>query len=430
MNRAIPRLLFFLAPAALAGVLDTTPQVLPYGQNWSIPGLITVNDVWSGVPGVMGYRGDNLTGGGGTDPQTVLAPGDTTPVNVIANQASPNTLTTGGVAEFDGIANGVVALQGSNTADAPHLQLHVNTQGQRLIRVSYNLRDIDGSNDNAITPVALQYRVGAAGSFTNVPAGFVADATTGPNLATLVTPVLVTLPADAEDRPVVTLRILTTNAAGNDEWVGVDDISVTGQPLPVQLSSFTAQVRPQGRVELRWVTLTETNNFGFQVQRRAGEEGVFADVPGGFVRGHGTTTEPREYTFTDTPALSGSLWYRLKQIDLDGTVTVVDPVRVEVPTGVAEEAPASWALHQNHPNPFNPATTIAYDLAAAAAVRLTVHDLTGREVAVLVDGAQGAGRKSVTFDARGLASGVYFYRIDVRSAAGGFAAVRRFVLLR
>lgn len=427
-------LAFLLAAATLGGLLDATPQVPPFAQNWSNAGLITTNDVWIGVPGIRGFRGDNLTSGNGVDPQTILAPGDTTPVNVIANQANPNTLADGGVAEFDGIANRVVALQGSGTADAPHIEIYLNTAGLRQIRVSYNLRDVDGSNDNAVTPVAAHYRVGTTGRFANLPAAYVPDATTGPNLATQVTAVVVTLPSAADNRALVTVRVMTTNAVGTDEWVGIDDISVTALPLPVQLASFTARAGPEGSVQLRWVTLTETNNFGFQVQRRTGEEGAFADVPGGFVEGNGTTTEPREYAFVDTPALSGVLWYRLKQIDLDGTVHLLDPVRVEVPAAVVEAVPLAFELHQNHPNPFNPTTTIAYDLAAPGTVTLTVHDLAGREVAVLVNGLQDAGRQTALFDARGIASGVYFYRLDVRpgenGGRGGFTAVRKLVLLR
>ena len=66
--------------------------------------------------------------------------------------------------------------------------ISVNTTGLTNIHVAYNLRDIDGSADNAFQQVALQYRLASSGSFTNLPAGYVADATDGPSLATLVTP--------------------------------------------------------------------------------------------------------------------------------------------------------------------------------------------------------------------------------------------------
>src|ERR1700682_6083505 len=223
LSLAIIAILFF----TWAGLADTSPQTLAFAQNWSNTSLITTNNDWSGVPGIIGYRGDGLTGGTGVDPQTVVADGSGTPVNVLANQADPNTLTTGGVAEFDTLANPVVALQGSSTARAPHIVITLNTTGQTAINVSYNLRDVDGSADSSIQPVALQYRVGAAGNYTHVAAGFVPDASSGPNLATLVTPVSATLPAACNNQAVVQVRIITTDAVGSDEWIGVDDISVT-----------------------------------------------------------------------------------------------------------------------------------------------------------------------------------------------------------
>ena len=216
--------LFFtltIAPQA-----DTAPQALPFSQDWSNLGLISADDNWFGVAGITGYRGDGLAGGTGVNPQTILGEG-TPVVDVTANLPNPNTFATGGVAEFH-LPNPVVALQGSGTARAPSLVFSVNTTGSTAIRVSYNLRDIDGSTDNAVQPVALQYRVGASGNFANLPAGFVADASTGPSLATLVTPVSVTLPAAADNQPLVQIRIITTDAVGSDEWIGIDDISVTG----------------------------------------------------------------------------------------------------------------------------------------------------------------------------------------------------------
>lgn len=203
-------------------------------QNWSDATLITANDNWSGVPSIIGYQGtDGTTTTAGVDPQTILAERMTV-VDVIANQTNPSTNSAGGVAEFHvnnavtpPVTDATVALQGSGTADSPFLLIHLNTLGRTAVNVAYNLRDIDGSADNAVQQVALQYRVGSSGDFTNLSAGYVADATTGPSLATLVTPVSVALPAAAENQPVVQVRIITTNAGGNDEWVGVDDINIT-----------------------------------------------------------------------------------------------------------------------------------------------------------------------------------------------------------
>ncbi|WP_438481314.1 ExeM/NucH family extracellular endonuclease [Oleiharenicola lentus] len=222
---------FFVVLTAASLRADNTYHALSTGnfsQNWSNSGLITANDNWSGVPSIIGYLGQELTGATGTNPQTLL--GTSAVANdpdVIANQTAPDTLTNGGVAEFDALPNPTVALQGSGTADAPYLLLHINTLGRSGIIVSYTLRDVDGSADNSIQQFALQYRVGEAGNFTNLPAGYVADASTGPSLATTTTNVSVALPAAVENQEKVQIRIMTTNAVGNDEWIGVDDIVVS-----------------------------------------------------------------------------------------------------------------------------------------------------------------------------------------------------------
>ena len=219
-----------------------------FTQNWTNTGLITTNNTWTNVPSIIGYRGDDITASTGADPQTLLGEG-TVVLNVTANQTNPNTNTAGGLAEFE-IADPVVAFQGSGTADAPNIVIFLNTTGCSNILVQYNLRDIDGSSDNAVQPVALQYRVGTTGNFTNIPAAFVADASSGPSLATLVTAVTATLPAAAENQSQVQLRIITANAVGSDEWIGIDDISITNggtsmvatpQFTPAAGNYFTAQ---------------------------------------------------------------------------------------------------------------------------------------------------------------------------------------------
>ena len=236
---ALTGLAMVIAAPAMA---DTTVQTLPFAQDWSNTGLITANDVWTGVPGIMGYRGDGLTGSTGTDPQTLLTLDSVIDVN--ANQTNPITFNTGGVTEF-ALSNPTIALAGSNTAAAPSIVIHLTTTGQQTIQVGYLLRDLDGSADNASQQVALQYRVGNSGNFVNVPAGYVADATDGGS-ATRETSVSATLPADADNQALVQVRIITTNAAGNDEPVGIDDIMVTGTPLGGQVNLPIVTTCPAG----------------------------------------------------------------------------------------------------------------------------------------------------------------------------------------
>ncbi|MEO6333791.1 MAG: choice-of-anchor X domain-containing protein, partial [Pyrinomonadaceae bacterium] len=246
------------------GYANLIAQPVPLAQNWANTGLITTDADWSMVPGIIGYRGDNLTGSTGTDPQTILADGSLTPVDVNANRSDPDTFVSGGLAEFDGLLNPVVALNGSGTADAPHMVVNLNTSGTTAVIVAYNLRDLDGSADNAVQPVALQYRVGNSGNYTNIPAAFVADATTGPSQATQVTPVSVQLPAACENQPLVQLRVITANAVGNDEWVGVDDININGNGGGTILLSGTGSASPNqvapGQNSLLTVSVTPGSN--------------------------------------------------------------------------------------------------------------------------------------------------------------------------
>lgn len=195
-------------------------------QDWSNLGLITTNDNWGGVPSIEGFLGDTNSGSPtGVDPRTITVSGTT--LDVIANQANPNTQTAGGVAEFH-IADPTVALNGSGTADTPYLAFYLDATSRQNVRVQFNARDIDGSGDNSVQQLAVQYRIGS-GAWTNVPGGYLADASGGPNLATLVTPVDVTLPAEANGASQLQVRVLTTNAPSNDEWIGIDDIVISSE---------------------------------------------------------------------------------------------------------------------------------------------------------------------------------------------------------
>jgi len=153
-------------------------------------------------------------------------------------------------------------MQGSGTADVPHLVINLNTSGTTALNIAYNLRDLDNT-DVAVQPFALQYRVGNTGAYTNLPAGFVADASNDAT-STLVTPVSAALPVAAENQPLVQVRIITANAVGNDAMVGIDDIAVTGTGGgTVSLSgvgSASPSAVPPGGVTLLTTTVTPATN--------------------------------------------------------------------------------------------------------------------------------------------------------------------------
>ncbi|HEY6436975.1 MAG TPA: T9SS type A sorting domain-containing protein, partial [Ignavibacteriaceae bacterium] len=168
--------------------------------------------------------------------------------------------------------------------------------------------------------------------------------------------------------------------------------------VPVELASFSA-TRDNNDVILSWFTATETNNRGFEVQRKTNVdyEGI------AFVEGYGTTTETQNYLFRDVNVPSGTYTYRLKQMDFDGSFSYSDEVEIE--------QPAVFYLAQNYPNPFNPSTNILYSVPTDGNVSLKVYDILGNEVSTLVDEFKQAGTFDVVFDGSNLSSGVYYYRL-------------------
>lgn len=242
-------------------------------QDWSNGGAISANDDWSAVPSIVGYLGDiNSSSPTNVDPRT-LTGANLGAVDVIPNQTAPNSVTNGGVAEF-AIANPTIALNGSGTADAPSLVLYLDASGRDNVRVSFNARDLDASGDDASQPIAVQYRLGSSGVWTNVTGGYAADVTTA-NAATQVTPFDLLLPEEVNGRADLQVRILTTNAGGNDEWVGIDDIRVTStdiNPVPGQTVGFSANSVSVSQDEGNGGTTT----YQFTVERSGGTEGDIA----------------------------------------------------------------------------------------------------------------------------------------------------------
>ncbi|HMN47971.1 MAG TPA: DUF4397 domain-containing protein [Ignavibacteriaceae bacterium] len=185
--------------------------------------------------------------------------------------------------------------------------------------------------------------------------------------------------------------------------------------VPVELTSFSANVNGT-EVNLLWSTATETNNSGFEVQRKSGNE--FVTI--GFVRGKGTTTEIQRYTFTDSKLPVGTYSYRLKQVDFNGTYNYSKIINVDL------TAPTVFTLEQNYPNPFNPSTLISYNIPQNSFVTLKVYDVIGNEVATLVNQNQPAGKYDIRFDASNLSNGVYLYSIKTDN----FASTKKMILMK
>ncbi len=188
--------------------------------------------------------------------------------------------------------------------------------------------------------------------------------------------------------------------------------------IPVELVSFTIDV-DGNLVNLSWITATETNNFGFEVERKSVDEWETI----GFVEGNGSTTEMQHYSFSDNIGelkLTDKISYRLKQLDLDGTYEYSKEVEVII------ELPTDYILNQNYPNPFNPTTHIKFYLPEASHTSLIVFDNLGCQVSELLNEQKPAGSYEIEFDAKHLSSGIYFYKLR----SGKFVKMKKMILLK
>jgi photosystem II stability/assembly factor-like uncharacterized protein len=186
--------------------------------------------------------------------------------------------------------------------------------------------------------------------------------------------------------------------------------------VPVELISFNSSVSGN-EVTLKWITATELNNSGFEIEKRS-SSGDWQKI--GFVAGSGTTTENRSYIFTDNALDPGTYYYRLKQIDYDGSFEYSDEIEIEV------AVPFEFALEQNYPNPFNPTTKIKYSVPNDVLVNIAVYNVLGEKVADLVNTIQKTGNYEINFNANELATGLYLYRME----AGQFVSVKKMLLLK
>ena len=226
--------------------------------------------------------------------------------------------------------------------------------------------------------------------------------------------------------------ILSRSVGGNNDGGSVTVSGITSfsdftfakneSALPVELTSFTASVR-NNSVLLNWTTATELNNFGFEIERMVQTSTPYSLNKWeriGFIAGSGNSNSPKEYSFTDGSLNGGSKFkYRLKQIDNDGTFSYSDEINVEV-------IPTKFELSQNFPNPFNPSTTISFSIPNEELVSLKVYNSLGEEVVELINETKQAGNYEINFNASGLSSGIYFYKIQ----AGSFTQTKKMTILK
>jgi hypothetical protein len=201
-------------------------------------------------------------------------------------------------------------------------------------------------------------------------------------------------------------------------------INLPNTPMPVELLSFTSST--SGRdVNLAWKTAKEQNNKGFDIERKLASEDKTKWAKIGYVDGKGNSNVEVSYSFSDKKLNAGKYSYRLKQIDYNGNYSYYalnNSVEVGVPT--------VYDLSQNYPNPFNPVTKIDYQLPFDSKVSIKLYDEVGREIKTLISETKQAGYYTITFNATGIASGVYFYRIVANGNSKDFVMTKKMVILK
>lgn len=190
--------------------------------------------------------------------------------------------------------------------------------------------------------------------------------------------------------------------------------------IPVELESFIAKVIDD-KVLLEWATATEINNSGFEIEHSTDNQ-KFNKVA--FVPGFGTSTEKHVYNFTLENLDRGTHYFRLRQIDYDGTETITNIVEAVI-TDISIK---DFSLAQNFPNPFNPSTKIQFSLPVREFVQIKIFDMLGNEVVTLVNEYKEAGSYTLEFNASefNLSSGVYIYKMN----AGEFSYMKKLSLIK
>ena len=224
--------------------------------------------------------------------------------------------------------------------------------------------------------------------------------------------------------PEANLRVFHSTDFGNN-WVGIGGtvnttdnyveltnfndlflnftLADVNNPIPVELTSFSATT--DGRsVKLDWITASEINNLGWNIERKYSES-EWTSI--GFISGHGTSTEIKNYSFTDEKVKNGKVYFRLKQLDYSGEYSYSNIVEVDV-----KILPVEFALEQNYPNPFNPLTTINFEVPKTSNINISVYSVIGEKVATIANEIFEVGRYSRTFDGSELSTGIYIYRLS------------------
>lgn len=224
-----------------------------------------------------------------------------------------------------------------------------------------------------------------------------------------------------------------TSLTSSLRFYTLGSINASDAPLPVELISFTGASSRAGIV-LNWATASERESAGFIVNRRILSAGqtewqAIDDYTRNPALVSKNSTNGAQYAYTDRSDLPAGaiVEYRLDEVSFSGVIERLREVRVETRFSTIV---SDFALEQNYPNPFNPTTNIPYQLKERSKVTLDIYNALGQKVATLVDAVQERGNYAPTFNASGLASGMYFYRLTAQGNAQTFVQTKKMMLVK
>ncbi len=217
--------------------------------------------------------------------------------------------------------------------------------------------------------------------------------------------------------------------SGNDTgkvyvYYGAQDV-----PLAVQATGFSIKA-DVASITLSWNTQSEINNAGFNVLREDPGADVFKLISSyssnDSLRGMGTSTTGKDYNFKDNKVISGKTYnYKIQSVSTTGAATDLKTFSITV------DIPTAYSLYQNFPNPFNPSTTIRFNLKQSSTVTLEIYNVLGQRMEYWNYGMMDAGRYDKLVSMSALSSGVYYYRIMAQGTDGRrFVSVKKLVLMK
>ncbi len=328
----------------------------------------------------------------------------------------------------------VVNSAGNNGSNSSHNTLNAPADGDSVISVGAVNSSGTRSSFSSVGPTVdgrIKPDVMAMGSNVYVASNFATNDYKFSSGTSFSCPLLagacaLLLQADPSLTPIELRNLLrsTSSRSNNPDnqygWGIINLFDAVQTVLPVALKSFTAIYQDE-KIILNWNTASETNNAGFEIERKSGTEDW---VKIGYIEGSGTTTNSKDYNFIDNSFVVGKNIYRLKQIDYNGTFKYSSIVEVNV-------NPIEFVLSQNYPNPFNPKTIINFQLPNSSYVTLKIYNVLGQEVVTLLDKNLEAGNHDLEFSADRINSGVYFYTLEANGNNGNkFLSTKKMIVLK